>query len=161
MATYREFRGQRRMSVPSQFCLELPRDEMEIVEPSYSGYSSRAGSRYDDTNHAEFDDVHHWRDDAAYAPPAPRRSASPSPSRIKTAAELAGKRGASGANVSADEFYQGQVVTHPEYGPGKVIALSGGGPRRTATVAFPAAGEKKFVIEKSQLKPVRNGERKR
>src|SRR5690606_27071679 len=36
MATYREFRGQRRMAVPSQFFMELPRDEMEIVEPSYS-----------------------------------------------------------------------------------------------------------------------------
>ena len=34
LATYREFRGQRRRTVPSQFLMELPRGEMDVVEPS-------------------------------------------------------------------------------------------------------------------------------
>ncbi len=37
LGQYREFRGQRRMTIPSPFLLELPRDEMNVVEPgSYS-----------------------------------------------------------------------------------------------------------------------------
>ena len=34
LATYREFRGQRRRTVPSPFLMELPRGEMHVVEPS-------------------------------------------------------------------------------------------------------------------------------
>jgi DNA helicase-2/ATP-dependent DNA helicase PcrA len=45
------------------------------------------------------------------------------------------------------------VVTHPQYGPGKILALSGEGARRTATVRFPTAGEKKFMLEHSPLRP--------
>ena len=144
MATYREFRGQRRMAVPSQFFMELPRDEMEVVEPSYAtAYASAP----------------------AYAPPPPARPSRPSapvrPAALKTAAQLAGGAAPAAPSASADDFFQGQVVTHPTYGPGKVIALSGGGARRTATVAFAAAGEKKFIIEKSPLRPVANGQRTR
>ncbi len=48
------------------------------------------------------------------------------------------------------------VVRHPEYGLGKIIALSGAGPRRVATVAFASsAGQKKFVLSQSQLRPVK------
>ena len=38
LATYREFRGQRRLTVPSQFLMELPRDEMEIVAPTMRSF---------------------------------------------------------------------------------------------------------------------------
>src|SRR5262249_34500733 len=34
-AIKREFRGQRRRTVPSQFLMELPRAEMQVVEPEY------------------------------------------------------------------------------------------------------------------------------
>ncbi len=53
---------------------------------------------------------------------------------------------------------QGMVVRHPEYGLGKIIALSGAGPKRTATVVFASsAGEKKFVLIHSQLAPAKSG----
>ncbi len=51
------------------------------------------------------------------------------------------------------------VVRHPEYGLGKIVALSGSRDRRTATVAFAsAAGEKKFVLAKSKLRPAKTSE---
>ena len=48
------------------------------------------------------------------------------------------------------------VVRHPQYGLGKIVALSGSGDRRTATVAFAStAGEKKFVLVQSPLRPAK------
>ena len=40
-AVYREFRGQRRRTVPSSFLMELPRGEMDLVEPVL--YRARLG----------------------------------------------------------------------------------------------------------------------
>ena len=53
---------------------------------------------------------------------------------------------AKAANVSADVFTHGMVVTHPEYGPGKIVSLSGSGRNRKATVQFAMVGEKSFVF---------------
>jgi DNA helicase-2/ATP-dependent DNA helicase PcrA len=52
-------------------------------------------------------------------------------------------------------FQQGMTVTHPEYGPGKIVALSGSGKNRRATVQFPSAGEKKIILAHSNLRPAR------
>jgi DNA helicase-2/ATP-dependent DNA helicase PcrA len=48
------------------------------------------------------------------------------------------------------------VVTHPEYGLGKVVALSGARDQRRATVAFATAGQKTFVLSMSPLRPALN-----
>ncbi len=46
------------------------------------------------------------------------------------------------------------IVSHPEYGGGEIIALSGEGRTRTATVRFfGSAGEKKFRLSHSPLVP--------
>jgi hypothetical protein len=59
--------------------------------------------------------------------------------------------------VSPDAFHQGMIVTHPTYGLGKVVALSGSGERRTATIAFvTGAGQKKFVLSSSPLRPTKS-----
>ena len=39
LAQYRDFRGQRKMTVPSQFLMELPRGRMEQIEPESSSAS--------------------------------------------------------------------------------------------------------------------------
>ncbi len=63
-----------------------------------------------------------------------------------------------GPAVSPDEFHHGMVVRHPNYGLGKIIALSGNGPKRTATVAFAQGdGEKRFILAHSPLRPAKNG----
>jgi DNA helicase-2/ATP-dependent DNA helicase PcrA len=48
------------------------------------------------------------------------------------------------------------TVMHPELGPGKIVALSGAGKNRRATVQFPTAGQKKFVLAYSLLRPAGN-----
>jgi hypothetical protein len=57
-----------------------------------------------------------------------------------------------------DVFQHGMLVRHPQYGLGKILALSGAGVKRTATVAFAqGAGEKRFILVHSKLQPAKNG----
>jgi DNA helicase-2/ATP-dependent DNA helicase PcrA len=78
-----------------------------------------------------------------------------SPLMMQTAADLAGEKRVERPTVSPEVFHQGMAVLHPEYGPGKIIALSGAGLRRVATVAFAANGQKKFILAQSPLRPIR------
>jgi hypothetical protein len=58
--------------------------------------------------------------------------------------------------ISPELFAQGMVVTHPEYGLGKIVALSGKADKRVATVNFATgAGQKTFVLAHSPLRPAR------
>jgi len=141
LAQYRDFRGQRKMSVPSHFLMELPREEMELetcggetffraVEPPY---------REPVLSRAE-------------PPPQPRAAAT---MQLTTAAELA-SGGRPAPPASPDSFHQGMVVRHPSYGLGRIVALSGTGPGRKATIDFPRpTGRKKFVLASSPLRPLK------
>ena len=74
---------------------------------------------------------------------------------LVTAAEL-GREGDS-APVSPDEFYQGMLVLHPEKGLGHIVALSGTGRSRRATVDFKSPPCRVgLVLSKSPLRPVRS-----
>ena len=57
--------------------------------------------------------------------------------------------------VSPDVFKQGMTVTHPEYGPGKIVALSGSGKNRRATIQFATVGQKKIILAHSAVRPAR------
>lgn len=171
-ATYRGFRGQRKMSVPSQFLLELPLDELELAGAIFS---AGAGDEHEylHDSHDEWPDLseqiesgatHSDLDgsDSAGAPLSTASASAASAGRLRlgaaltTAAQLAAEPGAAMA-VSPDAFSQGMLVLHPEYGLGKIVALSGSGARRTATVDFASsAGQKRFVVAQSPLRPVRS-----
>ncbi|MEX0939008.1 MAG: UvrD-helicase domain-containing protein [Pirellulales bacterium] len=133
-ANQRDFRGQRRHSIPSEFLMQLPREELEIVE---------------------LDDITAWYPSEPVvetkATP-PTRVTTPS-SGLTTAGQLAGQAVAQPPRVSPDAFAQGMTVIHPEYGPGKIISLSGEGRGRKATISFPTAGQKKFVLANCSLRP--------
>jgi DNA helicase-2/ATP-dependent DNA helicase PcrA len=58
-------------------------------------------------------------------------------------------------SVDPASFQVGMTVVHPEYGPGKIAALTGQGKQRTGTVNFVTAGQKKFVLAKSKVRPVK------
>jgi DNA helicase-2/ATP-dependent DNA helicase PcrA len=156
LARYRDFRGQRKMSVPSAFLLELPFDELEASEASLAESVAAAAAVHDDFEpHVEHEEPV-W----SHAPEEFSFEQARSPQRqigaaLKTAAELA-SGAVSPAGVSPDAFCQGMIVRHPEYGLGKIVALSGVGARRMATVAFTSsAGEKKFVLQQSPLRPLK------
>ncbi len=164
IATYREFRGQRRRTVPSPFLFELPRGEMRLVEPT------SAASRWTEPEDENLDDADISFDVEAFdaeefdgGKPATQRdagapAASTARAALSTAAELHAPAHAPSERVSPDAFHQGMVVRHPEYGLGKVVALSGGGSKRSATVAFFAstAGQKKFILAQSPLRPAKS-----
>jgi DNA helicase-2/ATP-dependent DNA helicase PcrA len=58
-----------------------------------------------------------------------------------------------------DAFQQGMLVLHPQYGLGRVVALSGSGPQRRATVDFPGPpGRQQFLLAASPLRPVKERE---
>ncbi|HEX3726297.1 MAG TPA: UvrD-helicase domain-containing protein [Pirellulales bacterium] len=151
-ATYREFRGQRRRSVPSQFLMELPRAEMQLIEPTWLPQSNwQAGEDADDASWEFTQPEEEISLDPSPATPSPRAFAP-----LISAAELERAAAAEVCRVPPDAFHQGMVVRHPEYGLGKVVALSGSGDKRSATVAFAsAAGEKKFRLAQSALTPAK------
>jgi len=143
LSQYREFRGRARFTVPSQFLMELPRDEMDIVEPKRSLFGPTFSRQSE---------------------PQPRPSAADDfPfGKLTTAADMDASastavatkaKQTSAPGASPDDFYQGQAVKHPEYGLGKIVALSGSGFRRMATVNFATSGQKKFILDKSPLQP--------
>ncbi len=148
MSAYRDFRGQRKMTVPSPFLMELPRGEMEVHELASSACDPFADGDSEDRCYYQ-------------APvPAPRTNQTSRHAnggtvpKLVTAAEMA--NGGTSPAANSDDFRQGMIVRHPEYGLGRVIALSGNGPKRQATVDFAsAAGRKKFVISRSPLRPVK------
>jgi len=154
-ASYREFRGQRRMTIPSQFLMELPRCEMQVVEPSqYDPFQDellQQAAEHDEGS-IDFDP-----DADDFGLPTAAAGSSEPAAGLTTAAQLHGIETAEQPAVSPDAFHQGMLVLHPGYGLGKIVALSGSGVKRSATVAFAsAAGQKKFMLLQSNLRPARS-----
>jgi DNA helicase-2/ATP-dependent DNA helicase PcrA len=160
-AVERDFRGQRRYTVPSSFLMEMPREAMDLVHSTA--------------------EVHHWQDEESWldeetpiadeefsddlgdtsfdfgasAKPEPKEKPSwkVAAGRVTTAAALAGAAEPAEARVPPDAFSQGMTVVHPEHGVGKIVALSGSGKNRRATVRFVTAGEKRYILAHSPLRP--------
>jgi len=142
LSQYRDFRGQRKMTIPSHFLMELPREEMDLEAPHVADWA-QAEPAYEEP-------VFSREDPATTAP-------SIAGIRLTTAAELA--NGGAAEPVSPDAFSQGMLVRHPKHGLGRVVALSGTGAGRKATIDFAsAAGRKKFVLSGSPLQPVGNNQ---
>lgn len=148
----RDFRGQRRVAIPSSFLMEMPRHELEMTD-----------ARSDDLDFYVDDYQEHDDGEEVFERPgtgsltSQRESTPPAGSSdppITTAAQLAGAaKKASRAKVSPDVFTLGMTVVHPDFGPGKITALGGSGHSRKATVQFATAGERKFILVHSPLRP--------
>jgi len=149
----RDFRGQRRFAIPSSFLMEIPHEELEAERAAAHELEMLDW----DTDEVWEEEVH---EDAAETPDGPS-DAEPKPwavaaANVTTAAALLeGAGGASGgaARVNPDVFSLGMAVTHPEFGLGKIVTLSGSGNRRRATVRFATSGERSFVLVHSPLRP--------
>jgi DNA helicase II / ATP-dependent DNA helicase PcrA len=138
-AVYRDFRGQRRMTIPSRFLMELPREDMQVID--------------------------HEEDVASAAWPEPVEQAEPTrpspPSRpvarspLLTAAEMT--NGGDSPQACPDDFSQGMLVRHPQNGLGRIVALSGIGQARVATVDFASPPcRMRFPLAQGPLRPVRS-----
>jgi DNA helicase-2/ATP-dependent DNA helicase PcrA len=154
----RDFRGQRRLAVPSSFLMEMPTGEMDaqrLASHSFEEESWDEGGG-DEGVDQEYDE---WADESADAPPAadapqPKaRNWKAAAAAVTTAAELAGRSHTAGKRVSPDVFALEMTVRHPEYGLGKIKSLSGSGSRRAATIDFVLAGERRIILSHSPLQP--------
>jgi DNA helicase-2/ATP-dependent DNA helicase PcrA len=159
-AKYRDFRGQRKMTVPSCFLMELPRLEMDVQfseklpmdfgrdstgEEVHESYEEPIYRREDDGPK----DTESFRESVAPAESCECETISPEP-MAREASCAAGNR-----RISPDDFSQGMKVEHPQYGIGEIVALSGAGPARQATVDFSApTGRMKFLLAGCPLRPV-------
>jgi DNA helicase II / ATP-dependent DNA helicase PcrA len=165
-AVTRDFRGVRRRTIPSSFLMEMPREELEMVDEA--GIFDHAHDSWDEHDHAEDGG------DASFSPEEWQlesvtvESSAPSiqppygvaAASITTAAALAEEpatatRAEQLPRVSPDVFQQGMTVLHPEYGPGKIVALAGLGKNRRATIQFATVGQKKIILSHSALRPAR------
>ncbi len=139
-AVYRDFRGQRKMTIPSRFLMELPRDEMQVVEHEEDVASAAA-----------YEPVEEAASRLPREPAARFRVRSP----LVTAAEMV--NGSDSAPVDPDEFSQGMLVRHPQSGLGRIVALSGSGQARVATVDFASPPCRvKFVLSQAPLRSIRS-----
>jgi DNA helicase-2/ATP-dependent DNA helicase PcrA len=159
MACYRFLQGSRRMMVPSSFMLELPRDEMDVRQPPgmRSIDRSEGASEIDD-----FDDAADFTWDQSVEADMIDEASSeveppdPSSPTVVTAAEMLGEP-TTVAPPDPESFERGMVIQHPEFGLGKIVALSGTGVKRMATVQFfTQPGERRFVLIHSPLQPVQS-----
>ncbi len=149
MARYREFRGQRKMTIPSHFLMELPREEMEVrtfeLHQPYTTDPTCQEPTYQEPIFSQSE--------------PPSKTAPPSSGLgmgLTTAAEMANPSTPAAA-ISPEAFHQGMIVRHPHFGLGRIIALSGDGHARKATIDFPPpVGRKKFRLGDSPLRPVKS-----
>ncbi|MCL4207186.1 MAG: UvrD-helicase domain-containing protein [Pirellulaceae bacterium] len=154
LAQYRAFRGDRRPTIPSQFLMELPREQMAYSEPT--GYC-------DDTHDASFDVDGFdrgesvppvWTDDEFVQESPDEYETRRLPSGVTTAAEMLQPGRRTGRRYPPATFFQGLAVSHPEYGSGMIVAVSGQGAKRTARVYFYSDGEERsFLLAHSPLVP--------
>ncbi len=135
MAKYRSFRGQSRLTIPSRFLTELPVAEMEVQDFSWAAPVAWPQDHIDEMHDpGDRDDEEIVLDPVSASPATVSNGV-----RLMTAAELSavatgirreGEAPAEPATLAAvnpDAFHHGMVVRHPQYGLGKIIALSGNG----------------------------------
>jgi DNA helicase-2/ATP-dependent DNA helicase PcrA len=157
-AQYRSFRGQSCPTVASSFLMELPRHEMDVADSVSSrrttpdweeGFEPGAHSAAEEGWQLAADDD--FSQEARQRPKA-RHAPLTLTSGLVTGADLLAKD--QRPRISPNAFRHGMAVEHPSYGPGTIIALSGDGPKRTATVRFfEDNAERKFRLLHSELKP--------
>jgi len=151
----RQFRGSSRVAIPSPFLENLPRDEMELVGFAANGRNDGLTIDYDG---AQDGADAPWTDeefDQTAAPVNPGMPQLPGVQLTTAADMLAFAEGKSVSQSSSDEFETGMAVIHPEYHIGKIVSISGSGAKRMATVNFVEYGQKRFLLSKSPLRPVR------
>ena len=169
--TYADFRRRQdgvRRTVTSPFLTELPREALQMVHhhddlamedcmehSAGGGYvSPRRLPEVDLVSPLEAQTESRLGSESL--PSRERRSPDAgSGPKLVTAASLLGGDSADAARPDPESFAADMLVTHPEFGHGKVLHVSGRGAKRIAKVVFFAtATERSFVLAHSQLQPV-------
>ncbi len=160
-AVQRDFRGQRRRTVPSSFLMELPRDEMDVRQTINDEFAWLGDDAVEfDTGAFEEESFDIGQADGFDEPeeaPAAETSSKwkVAAAQVTTAAQLDAPSEPDDQryNVPPDAFVLGMAVVHREHGPGKIMALSGSGKNRRATIRFATAGERRYVLAHTPIRP--------
>jgi DNA helicase-2/ATP-dependent DNA helicase PcrA len=131
----REFRGQRKRTIRSQFLTELPEKEMNVRD--VSGLA-RSGSFIG----------------LPRSEPRPAVASAGGGFHLTTAAALAGEAPSFRPEDSLGMFVPGAQVMHPQYGLGCIKEIDGAGPERKGRIAFAVGGERTFVLARTPLRLV-------
>ncbi|MEC8338379.1 MAG: UvrD-helicase domain-containing protein [Planctomycetota bacterium] len=162
LARRRDFRGQRMLTIPSQFLLQLPGDELVQRESIALGGATFGIDDSEDHWEEDVEPMEQTSDSSTLAPTPFQATAKPEtpapPAAIQPATEMIGSEDDSARKTTPPcdvyQFRVGMRVTHPKYGLGKVAALGGSESARTATIHFATAGVRKFRLKESPLRPV-------
>jgi DNA helicase-2/ATP-dependent DNA helicase PcrA len=152
-AQYRAYRGDVRGSVPSSFLMELPREEMDLQQPGKFSFERIASHDFDDIDQS-FDYTEEWHSHGPrHVPPFPQQNpaaslgsrsttkrqpqprSTPATTPLTTAARLLEAQ-SHVRRIPPQAYREGLLVYHPAHGRGRVVRLSGIGPRRTAVIEF-------------------------
>jgi len=156
-AKNRAYRGGIWPTVPSKFLMELPRDEMHQIHPTSSRYDPSDPWNQEMEEYEEVFEEETWEEDYSQVEePQEGSGKSKTPgleltSHLMTAADLMSQQQKRG---NLNRFKPGMLVDHPDYGRGSIVALSGNGPKRTATIEFEEAGQKSFRLLHAPLELV-------
>jgi DNA helicase-2/ATP-dependent DNA helicase PcrA len=159
-AKHRDFRGKRSMPVPSSFLMELPRAEMEVkFATNPSSLLGRGDGSEVCEAHEEYEEpvFRHTENDEVRVPFSREGEAPAEPFSGDEISLCPSARQESRPpiTVSPDAFTQGMKVEHPRYGIGEIVALSGAGPARLATIDFSApTGRMRFLLTGCPLRPI-------
>jgi DNA helicase-2/ATP-dependent DNA helicase PcrA len=154
-ARKREFRGQRRSTIPSTFLMELPRDEMELIEtePEANPWQDERENWDDNSEFFQDGPEETFAKESGDRPTT--RDILPIRGGLMTAAALSNHHNVDADRIAPEDFKQGMQVEHPDYGVGTVVALGGRGELRSATIQFASLdNEKKFILKHNHLKTV-------
>lgn len=146
-AIYRNYRGQRRLTIPSPFLLELPREELVIQDHS----DENVGFVF-----ALPAQVNPGGDPGSFATAERSKPAACSrrDSGIFVAADYFGERQ---SLPSGWDLTVGTVVLHPQYGIGRVVNTSDQGPEGALAIRFPPPiGLQWIKVDETELRVLRH-----
>jgi DNA helicase-2/ATP-dependent DNA helicase PcrA len=177
-AQYRAYRGQFAPTIPSGFLMELPREQMKVVDHQPAAALDDDDEGFADADESEEgfgdEDAPAWgsadglTDEDADVCQVPPEEAQPTTRRRQRRRLRPGKRSLTSPVVTGAEllsrrsqdtegsgFQVAMEVEHPQYGRGVITALEGLAPRQLATVFFYAEKQSRtFRLDLAPLAPV-------
>ncbi len=147
-AVYRQHRGYMRLTIPSHFLLEIWREDLQIDDRSEE-HTGIVLARSNDGGcfAGKGDSLPATKHGSLQTPNLPS-------GQLRVALDLFG---AQGEVASAEDFEIGCLVVHPQYGLGRIVAVSSGAETHKVAVEFPGpVGIVQIARPELQLRLIRH-----
>ncbi len=170
-ARSRGFGGSSESGIPSSFLMELPRREMLVqdrCDDLGSDYNDAgnydAGEDFSDQfspdpsdlaggETIDHDDLTFDYDDSCQLPPEELKQRRLKKAQRRTGSSLTTGASLADSQIPWEKFRQGVHVSHPLWGNGQIVQVSGHGPKRAVSVVFSDTGlERTFRLSHAPLR---------